>query len=173
MASQKEVSEWIGLSDRQVRNLQKSGVLPKAQGRGDLDLKECVKSYIRYLKSGAQEEEGQENKKESSDERLKRIRADTLEFKLSIEQGKFAPIELLSSVLSQVVEQVRSKLESVPSIIRMTQPDIRPSAIGKIEAELAAVQNQLSTIEISLPDPDGEFTADGEAFALAAENDTA
>lgn len=50
MATQKEVAEHIDLSDRQVRNLIKQGVLPSSKGPSGLDKEACRISYIRYLR---------------------------------------------------------------------------------------------------------------------------
>lgn len=179
MATQSEIASWLDLSDRQVRNLQERGILPKPKGRGTLTEKECVLAYIKYLRSPAAKAEGQEidpdnpEKKETNDDRLKRIRADTLEFKLQIEMGRYAPVEFLSSALEQVVSQILPKLASIPSIIRLSLPDVRPSTIEKITEEIGKLQNSIADIDIALPDIDGGYEAEGEAFALADEDSAA
>ena len=181
MANQKEIADWLDLSDKQVRNLQAKGILPKAKGRGQLDEKACVHSYIQYLRSlksssqivaiGGQDDP--DEVKESVDDRLKRLRADTLEFKLQIEQGKWAPIDFLADAFAAFTEIAIAKLGSLPAVIRMTAPDMRPSAVERITKEISIVQNSLTDIEITLPDYDECDYSDGEAFALATEDDPA
>lgn len=179
MATQSEIASWLDLTDRQIRNLQERGILPKPKGRGTLNVKECVLAYIKYLRSPAAKAEGQEidpdnqEKKETNDDRLKRIRADTLEFKLNIEKGRYGPVELLSSALDQVVSQILPQLASIPSIIRLSLPDVRPSTIEKITEDIGKLQNSIADIEISLPDIEGGYEAEGEAFALADEDSAA
>lgn len=176
MATQKEVADLLDISERQVRNLQNKGVIPKPRGRGGLDLKTCVHSYINFLRNGGNVDEaldGKEEKEESHDDRLKRIRADTLEFKLQVEQRNFAPVGVLSVALEQVVSLVVPKLAAIPAIIRRTSPEIRPSTIEKVQAEIATLQNSLQAVELTLPDDDEFDLSECEAFVIAAKDEAA
>jgi phage terminase Nu1 subunit (DNA packaging protein) len=175
MANQKTIAAWLDLSDKQVRNLQGQGVLPKARGRGQLDEKTCVIAYINYLRARKGihvNEDEDEEKKENPDDRLKRLRADSLEFKLQIEQTKWVPIDLIDTVLNQAIDIILARLGALPAKIRMTSPDLRPSAIALLTKEINLVQDSCTHIEIPLPDYDDCDYAQAEAFVLAAEDDS-
>lgn len=50
MAKQIDVANHLDLSDRQVRNLIKSGALPGSKGPGGYDIDACRVAYIRHLR---------------------------------------------------------------------------------------------------------------------------
>ena len=50
MATQREVSEHLGLSVASISELIKKGVLPSKRGRSPLDIDVCRHSYIGYLR---------------------------------------------------------------------------------------------------------------------------
>ena len=50
MATQTEIGDHLDLSARQVRNLVKNGILPPGKGTGGLNLDDCRRAYIGYLR---------------------------------------------------------------------------------------------------------------------------
>lgn len=52
MATAAEVADWLGMSDRRVKDLRASGVLPGDAG-APYDLRECVRAYCRHIRPAA------------------------------------------------------------------------------------------------------------------------
>ena len=52
MATAAEVGDYIGLSDRRVKELRASGVLPGGKGE-DYDIKACVRAYCAHIRPAA------------------------------------------------------------------------------------------------------------------------
>ncbi len=48
LCPQTEAAEWLGVSDRRLRQLQKTGRLPSF-GRGAVDLRALVQAYCRHM----------------------------------------------------------------------------------------------------------------------------
>ena len=78
-----ELAEYLGLSDRRVRQLHKEGVVHKTQ-RGTYDLKKSVLGYINQLR----------NTQTSNDETLEKLRIGSEAEKLSHEKLKKRKTEL-------------------------------------------------------------------------------
>ena len=110
MATQSEVAAHLFISDRQVRNLISDGILPSSKGKGGLEVEDCRKRYIDYLRG---QKTGQVKAPEESDfyedgdiigginvdyedARKKQLDADTREFKLKQLRKEFRPYRSLS-----------------------------------------------------------------------------
>ncbi len=52
MASAAEVGDWLGVSERRVKELRAAGVLPGASGEA-YDLKACVRAYCSHIRPAA------------------------------------------------------------------------------------------------------------------------
>ena len=50
MATPKEIAEQLGISDRRVRDLLKSGILPGTKGTKGYNLTACREAYVTYLR---------------------------------------------------------------------------------------------------------------------------
>ena len=78
MATQREVSEHLGLSVASISELIKKGVLPAKRGRSPLDIDVCRHSYIGYLRklAGYHKKVDQETlqRKKQDLQRLKQIK---------------------------------------------------------------------------------------------------
>jgi len=116
MATQREVSEHLGLSVASISELIKKGVLPSKRGRSPLDIDVCRHSYIGYLRKLA----GYHKKSGSGDiaeekTRLTKAQADKAELEVSELEGKLIPATLVQDTWVDFVANVRAKLLGMPS----------------------------------------------------------
>lgn len=171
MATQKELAVWLGVSDRQIRNLETSNVLPGKKARSGYDIQECVLAYIRYLqknqkKGGAfvvpGEDYDPQNPEESGginlaseDNRYAKLRNDKMELQINELARKLAPIELLQDFASKLTNAVAAVLDSIPGQVKRRNPKITSDDLMIIKKEIAKAMNAASRTEIQLDDYQG------------------
>ncbi len=156
--AQKQISELLNLSDRQVRNLQSLGVLPKAKGRGGIDPLECVHRYISYKSVEIPQEPKPETLNEielkkrelqlKNDEREERIKLSRI--KRLVLEKEYAPISILTETISLVALSLRTRVDSWLTKLKMTCPDMTHDQIALLKRELAMALNELADIKPDL-----------------------
>lgn len=166
MAIQKEVAKHLGIDERHVRNLQKTGILPASKGKGGLCLDDCRMAYINYLRG---QKTGQVKKNDDDpeaelgdvigginvplqDARKKKLDADTREYKLSILKKEYAPISILSVVVAQLATQVVANLNTLPMKLKLADPSLKSRSIDAAKKEVAILCNELADFDIDLSD---------------------
>ncbi len=167
MAIQKEVADHLDISERQVRNLQQSGILPVSKGKGGLNLDDCRKAYINYLRG---QKTGQVKKPSDDDDeaevgdvigginvpfqeaRKKKLDADTRETRLQILRKEYAPVALLMFSVSRLAEMMVANLNSLPMKMKSADPSISGRSIDACKREIALLCNGLSEYELDLSD---------------------
>lgn len=184
MATQDELSEYLLLTPRQIRNLQVKGIIAKPKGRGSYDLKQSVNGYVTYLRSlkALPEPEddlppggdGQERSLNDEDRRLKRLRADTLELNLEIARKRYAPIQMMVDVLTNFSAAASSMMDAWVPKIKKAQPTLRPSALQVVERDIVKMKDALANIHLDLSSyaaSDEEWDNEGVAAAQDAAAD--
>lgn len=120
--SSKVLEEVIGVGARQVRNLAEEGIL-KRNSHGKYLFLRSVKNYIMTLKlskagekiTGDFEEGGFDFEKEKG--RSEHYRADMMEMKLQLMEGKLHKSEDVGAVLTDMFTKFRSKMMAMPSAL--------------------------------------------------------
>ena len=115
MATIKDLADHIDLSTVRVHDLFNENVLLKSGKRGGLDLNENRIRYIRYLRSlarGKTTGSGDLNKEKT---RLTKAQADRAELELQEKEGELISTDLIKTIWSDYVANVRSKLLALPS----------------------------------------------------------
>lgn len=117
MAKQKEVADHLDMSPQRVRDLLKQGVLTRGHGQDALDLDECRKNYIRYLRMrsrGLQNNTGDLNEEKT---RLTKLQADKAELEVRELEQSLVSVETITEEWVGYAANVRSKLLALPSKI--------------------------------------------------------
>ncbi|CAL9961923.1 terminase small subunit, partial [Vibrio phage K290] len=143
--SQKQIGDLLGISDRQVRNLQNQGVLPKAKGRDGIDPMECIHSYISYKSvEKPTEEEPETPTEESEKQREQQLKNDEREERILLNRTKrlvlekqYAPISIITDTISMVAIALRTRVDSWLPKLKMAWPDMPPEQIEVLKRELA------------------------------------
>ncbi|BDM66237.1 hypothetical protein NFHSH190041_36890 (plasmid) [Shewanella sp. NFH-SH190041] len=146
MATQEEIGSWLGLSSRQVRNLQKEGVLSDKRGRNGYCLKTCVSDYIRHIKKQIKtgpdvDADTPAGGTDFHDERYAKLRADKLELDVLGKLGEMAGIDLIVALTAGKAAQVAGILDQLPAKVHRVAPDIPSSVKVLIENEIIAARN--------------------------------
>ncbi|MEZ9880521.1 hypothetical protein [Vibrio sp. 10N.261.51.E5] len=155
---QKQIGDLLGISDRQVRNLQNQGVLPKAKGRDGIDPMECIHSYISYKSVEKPiEEEPETPTEESEKQREQQLKNDEREERILLNRTKrlvlekqYAPISIITDTISMVAIALRTRVDSWLPKLKMAWPDMPPEQIEVLKRELAMALNELADVKPDL-----------------------
>lgn len=123
MATQKELAAHLDITDRQVRNLARDGVLPGTKGKGGYDLDSCRLAYIAYLRGLATKqikaETGDENDLDS-EEQLARLRfhqANIAAMDEETKRGALVEAEDVDRLWATLILTFRTRMLQIPRSI--------------------------------------------------------
>ena len=111
-AKASELADYIGVTERRVRQLVDEGVVQRA-ARDRYWLKASIQAYCRYLKNLR---DGAESKK-SEETRLTKVRAEQHEFDLAVKRRAFYPAREVDEALLRVATLLTSILDGSASRI--------------------------------------------------------
>jgi phage terminase Nu1 subunit (DNA packaging protein) len=111
----KDLADHIDLSTVRVHDLFNENVLLKSGKRGGLDLNENRVRYIRYLRSLARGKTTGNGDLNEERTRLTKAQADRAELELQEKEGELISTDLIKTIWSDYVANVRSKLLALPS----------------------------------------------------------
>lgn len=135
MATVAEVADWLGLSDRRVKELRAAGVLPS------YELRECVRSYCAHIRpaSGKAAAGGSEAAASLDEARVRLLtaQADAREMLNEQMRGESVLAEDVETVVGAVVDGVRAKVLALPT-------KAAPVVVGL--ASLAEVRDKLTEL---------------------------
>lgn len=165
MATQVEVAAHLDLSDRQVRNLLTTGVLPASKAGKGLDLDACRGAYISYLRGlangqtkrqeiagGAELDPLAEQKLIQERLRLTSAQAEGQELKNEIIRRQSVPTDLVTFVLSRLAAEISSILDTLPLTLKRRCPDLEVRHIENVQRELAKARNRAAALDERLPE---------------------
>ena len=167
MATQKQVADHLFISERQVRNLITDGKIAGSKGKGGLDLDDCRKRYIDYLrgqKTGQVKSPGTDEDDVElgdvvgginvplQDARKKKLDADTREFKLNQLRKEYVPVALLIYAVSKLSEMLVANILSLPMKMKVADPSLSARSLDKTKQVIADLCNELADFDIDLSD---------------------
>ena len=167
MATQAEVAAHLFISDRQVRNLIADGVLAGSKGKGGLDLDDCRRRYIDYLRSvktgqtSGDPESGNEAEPGDiigginvplQDARKKQADADIREHRLAVMRQEYAPVALLQDAVTRLSEMMVAQLQALPMKLKVADPSLTARSVDAAKKQIAELCNGLADIELDLSD---------------------
>jgi phage terminase Nu1 subunit (DNA packaging protein) len=155
---QVQIASLLSISDRQVRNLQNQGVLPKSKGRNGLNPHECIRAYIAYKAVDKPEETEPETLTEESEKkREQQLKNDEREERILLNRTKrlvlekqYAPIAIITDTISQVSISLRTRVDSWLPKLKMASPDMQPEQVEVLKRELAMLLNELADVKPDL-----------------------
>lgn len=189
MATQKQVADHLFISERQVRNLITDGKIAGSKGKGGLDLDDCRKRYIDYLrgqKTGQVKTPGtDEDDAELGDivgginvplqeARKKKLDADTREFKLNLLRKEYVPVALMIHATSKLSEMLVSNVSSLPMKMKVADPSLSARSLDKSKQVIADLCNELANFDIDLSDYDPvDQASDQDGIEAITDSETA
>lgn len=149
----KAVGEWLGITDRQVRNLRDQGVLSEVRP-GVFDMKVCVRQYLKF-KIGDKDDQA----------RLVAARAEREETRGKIEkmrmeeaQGDLHRTEEVEHALKTIFANFKNRLETIPTKYASTMAQLTDTAEAHdiLQKAVQEALVELSDPEIALAAPEEE-----------------
>jgi phage terminase Nu1 subunit (DNA packaging protein) len=141
MATQADVADHLDLSQQAVAKLVSAGVLPKAEGRGSLDIEACRVAYIRRLREQAAgrssegaDEEGLDLVAERA--RLAKEQADAQAMKNAEARGELVRAGPMTDAILGIIEVSKSRLAKVGAAVAKTDAGLRVKIDAAIEDAL-------------------------------------
>src|SRR5687768_16967081 len=132
-----ELGDWLGLTDRSVRDLAADGTIPRNR-RGRYPLKACVRAYCaraREVAAGRMSADGEGLDLTAERARLAKEQADKLEMENAASRGELLPRAEVVSALQAVFARCRARLLSLPT-------KLAPLIVG--EESPAVVQDRIT-----------------------------
>ncbi len=155
---QQQIADLLGISSRQVRNLQNKGVLPKAKGRNGIEPLDALHAYINFKSVDKPQPEEPEEKDEATekkreqqlknDEREERIKLSKV--KRRVLEKQYAPISIITDTISMVSIGLRTRVDSWLPKLKMASPDMTLDQIDLLKRELAMALNELADVKPDL-----------------------
>ena len=105
------VAQWLDISDRRVRQLRKKGVLAEVRP-GLYNLKDCVHSYIEYLKKDGSAEEAVDYNTERA--KLARAKREKEELELELKRREVIQAADVEKVMVEMLLRFRQKIRNIP-----------------------------------------------------------
>ena len=115
MATIKEVAEHLDLTSVRIHDLFNENVLMKSGKSGGQDVDDCRVRYIRYLRGLARGKNTNSGDLNEERTRLTKAQADRAELELQEKEGDLISSDVIKTIWSDYVSNVRSKLLALPS----------------------------------------------------------
>ena len=115
MATIKEVAEHLDLTTKRMHELFNENVLIKTGKSGGQDKDDCRVRYIRYLRVLARGKNTNSGDLNEERTRLTKAQADRAELELQEKEGDLISSDVIKTIWSDYVANVRSKLLALPS----------------------------------------------------------
>lgn len=106
-----ELSNILGIGQRQINKLAKAGIIPKAR-RGEYDLAGTVRAYIDYLKDGVDTDKKEAIVREEL--RIKRLQAEKLEDEKAVRRRYLLSVNDFVSLVEASGAAIKSILSAIP-----------------------------------------------------------
>lgn len=156
--TQKEFADLVGISQQAVSELLTRGVLVGRQPAGN-----WLKAYTAHLREQAAGRGG-DGQLAANRAAESATRNEMLQIKLKALRGEYAPVSAIERVLTVVGSQIVSKLEVLPSRVKMVCPQLTADGLSVVEAAVAEACNTaasvgLQSLEMEDPDLDETVTA--------------
>lgn len=155
MATQKEIAAHLIMSERYIGGVLRKLGLPTR----NCDLDEAREKYIAQLRETAAGRTVDSGDYELIEERARLAfhQANAQEMKNKVLAREYAPVSVISAVITNLAQQIVSITDSIPIKIKKRLPHLKASDIEIVKREIVKTRNAASKVRISwddIPDPD-------------------
>lgn len=152
--NQKDLARILGLSTRQIRNLEAQGLPHRAEGNQKLyPIPESVQWYMQQAVDRAQDKAESQEKAESERRKLA-AEAKLAEIKAAEAEGRLIPLEVYEEDLSRTLDAVRAKLLNIPGAWSPAVVGCRdvPTALTRLRPLVHSMLGEVVGLADELPD---------------------
>lgn len=158
MATQAEVAEHLGITERWLRDLQKHPGAPKNRKRGEYDIDAWRYFYISYLKRKGRSDSDEDGSSDYEEKlliarwKLTEEQAIAQQLKNQIAEEKLINSEFCIFALSKLAMELSSTLDSIPLAMQRQFTDLTPRHIEHLKTLIAKGANQCARMGDKLPE---------------------
>ncbi|EAC0556281.1 terminase [Salmonella enterica subsp. enterica] len=148
MATQAEVAEHLGITERQLRNLQKVPGAPKNRRRGEYDIDAWRYFYLSYLQRGGKADPDEDGSNDYEEKlliarwKLTEEQAVAQKLKNLVTEGKMIDTDFCVFFLSRLAMDLSSTLDAIPLAMQRKFPEMPPQQITHLKTLVAKGANQ-------------------------------
>ncbi|CAD6110880.1 prophage Qin DNA packaging protein NU1-like protein [Escherichia coli] len=158
MATQAEVAEHLGITERWLRDLQKHPGAPKNRKRGEYDIDAWRYFYISYLKRKGRSDTDDDGNSDYEEKlliarwKLTEEQAIAQQLKNQVTEGKLIDSGFCVFALSKLAMALSSTLDTIPLSMQRQFPDLTPRHIDHLKTLIAKGANQCARAGDKLPE---------------------
>lgn len=139
----KTIAKLLDVSLARVGQLAQEGVITRLpNGRYPAD---AIPEYIRYIRDGRGRRRDQDVSAQVEKEKLRKLRREN-----DIEEGKVAPVALLTYALQKAGAIIVANLESLPLLMKRHWPEITGDQVMMVKTAVAECRNAIADMKIDL-----------------------
>jgi hypothetical protein len=140
------LADALNITPRRVQQFKKDGTFKDA-GRGQYDLVECSRAYIRYLQDAYKRPEAVTN---LTSERLRGQVIDNNQREINLAEriGELIPVDICAALWEQVVNQAKARVIASGNRLKreITETNDAKKSADTVDARFAEILHELATI---------------------------
>ena len=150
-----------GLQSNSIARLARDGIFVRGQKKGWYMFWQSLKNYCEY-RSNLTDTESKDQEKLKAETRLKEAQARRMERQNAEAEGLLIPALGIELLMAEAFSKVFQKLEQIPHRIKRRYPSIPHKHIKIIDKQIQQIQNEASTLQMSMADGRAVFEENPE-----------
>jgi len=138
----------FGVSERRIFQMVEEGLVVTGPRKGTYALKESVKRYINFLKTGGDNEDVKKAQ-DAAKLKLTNEQARKLERENDIEEKKVIPASDVVDLLQSVSKEAARIFDNIPIQIKRRVPSLKSKDIEWLKLTIAKARNKFADMESS------------------------
>tara|TARA_R110002072_G_scaffold17174_2_gene65692 strand:- start:2417 stop:2920 length:504 start_codon:yes stop_codon:yes gene_type:complete len=129
-----EVSEWLNLSTARIHALARQGVIPRTDGR--FDLQAAARAYVEHLRVGQRGRQSTDPDLNAEKLRLARANAEKIELANAKTRAALVPVAEVESAWAHVLRDVRAAMLAIPARVQQRLGHLTAHDVQMIDREV-------------------------------------
>lgn len=129
-----ELSEWLNLSTARIHALAREGVIPRTDGR--FDLQPTIRAYVEHLRAGQRGRQSTDPDLNAEKLRLARANAEKIELANAKTRAALVPVAEVESAWASVLRDVRAAMLAIPARVQQRLGHLTAHDVQMIDREV-------------------------------------
>lgn len=129
-----DLSEWLNLSPARIHALAREGVIPRTDGR--FDLQAAVRAYVERLRAGQKGRQSTNPDLNAERLRLARANAEKIELANAKTRAALVPVPEVEAAWASVLRDVRAAMLAIPARVQQRLGHLTAHDVQSIDREV-------------------------------------
>lgn len=129
-----DLAEWLNLSPARIYALAREGVIPRTDGR--FDLQAAVRAYVEHLRAGQRGRLSSDPDLNAEKLRLARANAEKIELANAKTRAALVPVAEVESAWASVLRDVRAAMLAIPARVQQRLGHLTAHDVQMIDREV-------------------------------------